>query len=155
MITSSRSTPINPRIEMIVSITVQDKNVCLSDRLKNSLNIQKPESLICDPNTLPEPTANTINSGDTTPVATNGDTTPAAVMAATVADPIVTRNSAVMTQANINGGICHLLLNDAIYAPVPLSVNTCLKTPPAVMMSKIIAIPEMAALSHFIIVSIE
>jgi len=43
---SSNSTPINPIIEMVVSITVQDKKVCFKESLKNSLNIQNPESLI-------------------------------------------------------------------------------------------------------------
>jgi len=108
------NTPASPRTEITVSITVHDKKVCLRDSLKNSLNIQKPESLTCEPKTLPVPTANTINSGETTPVATNGDTTPAAVMPATVAEPIVTLNNAVTTQPNISGGICHLLLNEAM-----------------------------------------
>src|SRR6187549_3837997 len=149
------NTPINPRTEMVVSITVQDKKVCFKERLKNSLNIQKPESFTCDPNTLPVPTASTINSGDTTPVATKGVTTPAAVIPATVADPIATRNKAVITQANINGGICHLPLKEAMYLSVPLSCNTCLKIPPAVMMRRIMAIPEMASFSHLDVVLID
>ena len=107
-------TPINPKMDMTISIIVQDKNVCFSDKLKNSLNIQNPESFICEPKTLPAPTASTISSGDTVPVATSGDTTPAAVIPATVAEPIVTRNRAVTIQANKRGGICHLLLNEAI-----------------------------------------
>src|SRR5258705_8645293 len=98
-------------MEIVVSITVHDKNVCFSDRLKNSLNIQNPESFTCEPNTLPVPIANTISSGDTAPAATNGDTTPAAVIPATVADPIATLNNAVTIQPNNKGGICHLLLN--------------------------------------------
>src|ERR1044071_9703154 len=92
------STPIKPNTDMVVSITVQERNVCFKVRLKNSLNIQKPESFICDPNTLPAPTASTINSGDTTPATTRGLTTPAAVMPATVAEPIVTLNNAVTIQ---------------------------------------------------------
>ena len=102
----SSNTPNKPKMEMIVSIKVHDKNVCFNERLKNSLNIQNPVSLICEPKTLPVPTANTINSGDTAPETTNGATTPAAVIPATVADPIVTRNKAVTIQANTNGGIC-------------------------------------------------
>jgi hypothetical protein len=39
-------TPIKPKIDITVSITVHDKKVCLSVSLKNSLNIQKPESLM-------------------------------------------------------------------------------------------------------------
>ena len=92
---------------MVVSIKVQDKNVWGSESLKNSLNIQKPVSLTCEPKTLPVPTASTINSGEADPDITNGATTPAAVMPATVADPIVTRNRAVMIQANNSGGIFH------------------------------------------------
>ena len=99
---------------MIISIIVQDKNVCFRVNLKNSLNIQKPESLMWEPNTLPAPTARTINSGETAPAATSGDTTPAAVIPATVAEPIVTRSNAVTIQANNSGGICHLLHKEAI-----------------------------------------
>ena len=46
------NTPISPRMEMVVSIMVQDKKVCFNERLKNSLNIQKPESFTCEPKTL-------------------------------------------------------------------------------------------------------
>lgn len=101
-------------MEIKVSITVQDKKVCFRVSLKNSLYIQKPESLMCEPKTDPLPTANTINSGETVPAATKGETIPAAVMPATVADPIMTLNKAVMIHPKINGGICHLLLNEAI-----------------------------------------
>lgn len=106
-------TPIRPMMEINVSITVHDKNVCLSERLKNSLNIQKPESLMCEPNTLPAPTDSTINSGDT-PVLMSGATTPAAVIPATVAEPMDTRNNAVTIHAKRRGGMFNLLLNDEI-----------------------------------------
>src|SRR4051812_36937120 len=102
-------------------MTVQERKVCLSVSLKNSLYIQKPESLICDPNTLPAPTASTINSGEIVPAATSGATIPAAVKPATVAEPKVTRSKAVMIHANNNGGNCNVSLNEEIYAPVPLS----------------------------------
>src|SRR5690606_855894 len=46
---SSSSTPPSPTIEIVVSITVHEANVCLIDRLKNSLNIQNAESLTCEP----------------------------------------------------------------------------------------------------------
>src|SRR5436190_1773597 len=141
-------------MEMVVSMTVQDKNVCFKERLKNSLNIQKPESFTCDPNTLPVPIAKTMSSGDTRPAATSGETTPAAVMPATVAEPIATLSNAVTIHPNNKGGICHLLLKEAIYLSVPLSCNTCLKTPPAVMINTIIAIPDTASFSHFIAVPI-
>ena len=93
-------------MEIIDSMIVQDSRVCLSERLKNSLNIQKPESLMCEPKTLPAPTASTISSGLTPPVI-KGETIPAAVMPATVADPIVILNNAVITQANRIGDIFH------------------------------------------------
>ena len=98
---------------MIVSITVHDKKVCFNDNLKNSLNIQKPESLMCEPNTLPAPTASTINSGDTFFVI-SGATIPAAATPATVAEPMDTLNKAVTIHAKISGGILSLLLNDEI-----------------------------------------
>src|SRR5688572_32107261 len=41
----STITPIKPKMEIMVSITVHDRNVCFKVRLKNSLKIQKPESL--------------------------------------------------------------------------------------------------------------
>ena len=155
MIIFSNNTPSKPNMEIVVSITVHDKKVCLSDKLKNSLNIQNPLSLICEPKTLPVPTANTINSGDTVPATTNGATTPAAVIPATVADTIATLSKAVTSHPNNNGGICHLLLKEAINLSVPLSCSTCLKIPPAVMISNIMAIPATASLSHFIAVCID
>lgn len=43
---SSTITPARPITDMMISIIVHDRNVCFRERLKNSLNIQKPESLI-------------------------------------------------------------------------------------------------------------
>ena len=123
------------------------------DRLKNSLNIQNAESLTCEPNTLPAPTARTIKSGDAPVVAISGPTMPAAVITATVAEPIITRSNAVASQANTSGGMFQVLLKEAMVAPTPLSTSTCLNTPPAVMISRMTAIPEMAALSHRVWVS--
>lgn len=100
--------------EMEVSINVHEKKVCFKDRLKNSLNIQNAVSFTCDIKTLPEPTASTINSGDTLVVATSGATIPEAVIAATVAEPMVTLKHAVTNHANNNGGISHCLLNEII-----------------------------------------
>src|SRR5690606_35159305 len=150
---SSSSTPPRPTIEIVVSITVHDANVCFIDRLKNSLNIQNAESLTCEPNTLPAPTASTISSGDAPVVAISGPTMPAAVITATVAEPIITRSSAVASQAKISGGICQASLSAAICAPTSLSTSTCLNTPPAVMISRITAMLAIAALSHFVCVS--
>ena len=108
------STPASPKMEISVSINVQERNVCLRVSLKNSLNIQKPVSFTCEPNTLPAPTARTINSGGIPLVAIRGATIPAAVNPATVADPSVTRKNAVSNQAKIIGGICSLPLKEAI-----------------------------------------
>ena len=123
------------------------------ERLKNSLNIQNAESLTCEPNTLPQPTASTISSGDAPVVAISGPTTPAAVSTATVDEPIITRSSAVAIQANSNGVICQVRLSSAMVAPTPLSTSTCLNTPPAVMISRITEMPLMAALSQRVCVS--
>lgn len=112
---SSNNIPPSPATEIILSITVHERNVCFIDKLKNSLNIQKPESFTWEPKTLPVPTASTINSGDAAPDATNGVTTPAAVMPATVAEPIVMRRKAVTVHAKISGGICQRVLKAAIY----------------------------------------
>ena len=106
---------------------------------------------MCEPKTLPVPTANTNNSGETFVVVNKGDTIPAAVIPATDAEPMATRKIAVTTHANIRGEMLHLLLKLVIYAPVPLSIITCLNTPPAVIMSKIIAILEIPLLSICII----
>src|SRR5262245_50282824 len=107
MIKLSIINPINPKIEISVSITVQERKVCFNERLKNSLNIQKPESFTCEPNTLPVPTAKTNNSGETVPVANKGETIPAEVIPATVAEPIATLSNAVIIQANNRGWILH------------------------------------------------
>src|SRR5690606_36864736 len=145
---SSSSTPARPTTEMVDSITVHERKVWAMDRPKNSLNIQKAESLTWEPNTLPAPTASTISSGDTPVLSTSGPTTPAAVITATVEEPIITRSSAVASQANSSGGIWHCPARAAMVAPTPLSTSTCLNTPPAVMISRITAMPPMAALSQ-------
>ena len=146
---SNIKTPMSPTKEIIDSMMVHDNKVCWSERLKNSLNIQKPESLMCDPKTLPAPTASTISSGLTPPMI-KGDTIPAAVIPATVAEPIVILKKAVITQANKMVDIFHFDENAAIYSLEPLSVNTCLNTPPVVMINMMTAIPEMASCTHFI-----
>ena len=58
---------------------------------------------MCEQNTLPAPTANTISSGEVAPPVAKGDTIPAAVSPATVADPRDTRSNAVMIHANRYG----------------------------------------------------
>src|SRR5579863_3760790 len=59
------STPTSPTTETIVSITDQDRIVSLMDKLKYSLNIQKPPSLTCEKKRLPAPTDKTIRLGST------------------------------------------------------------------------------------------
>lgn len=101
-------------MEIDVSINVHEKKVCFKERLKNSLNIQNAVSFTWDIKTLPEPTASTINSGETLVDATKGATIPEAVIAATVAEPIVTLSEAVTSHANNSGCIFHCLLKDKI-----------------------------------------
>ena len=48
---------------MDVSITVQVAKVSLIDKLKYSLNNQKPPSFTCESIRLPDPIASTISSG--------------------------------------------------------------------------------------------
>ena len=75
----------------------------LIDRLKYSLNIQKPGSLTWDNIKLPDPTANTISSGLTPVISTIGRTIPAVVRPATVADPIETLTIDAINQPKISG----------------------------------------------------
>ena len=96
-------TPINPQIEIIVSIIDQVRNVSLKLRLKYSLQSQKPESLTCDNNRLPAPTASTIKLGLACVDASAGAMMPAAVNPATVADPMLTRMTAAINQPSSNG----------------------------------------------------
>ena len=88
-----------------VSITVQVDRVSFTERLKYSLNIQKPVSLTWESIKLPEPMARTINSGLVPVPDAKGSTIPAAVKPATVADPTLTRMAVAMTHANTKGDI--------------------------------------------------
>ena len=96
-------TPINPMIPTMVSMTVQVDSVSFTERLKYSLNIQKPPSFTCDNIKLPEPMASTINSGLTPVFAAIGKTIPAAVNPATVADPTQTLRMVAINHAKISG----------------------------------------------------
>lgn len=69
---------------------------------------------MCEPKTLPAPTANTINSGEAPPSNRSGETMPAAVRPATVAEPKDIRNKAVMTHANKYGFIFQRLLKEVM-----------------------------------------
>ena len=98
-------TPKSPMTPTKVSITVQVDKVSLTERLKYSLNIQKPVSLTWESIKLPEPMAKTINSGLVPVPEASGSTIPAAVSPATVADPTLTRMAVAMSQANTKGEI--------------------------------------------------
>src|SRR5690606_37006039 len=87
---------------------------------------------------LPAPTESTINSaGASGPI--NGKTIPEAVNAATVADPKVMRNSAVMIHASNKGDNCKVEEISFTISPTPLSTNICLKAPPAAIIRIIMA----------------
>jgi len=82
----------------MVSHTDQVRSVCETLRPRRSLTIQKPESLRCDRNNDPQPTA-TITSASWWAVssgcwASTGTSKPEAVVIATVADPVATRMNA-------------------------------------------------------------
>ena len=122
-------TPISPTTETIVSITDQVLRVSLNDKLKYSLNIQKPGSFTCENIRLPAPVANTMRLGFTPVVAINGATIPAVVKPATVADPKQTRIIAAMLHA-ANNGCTFIPCNPcAIWLLIPVSVNICFKPP--------------------------
>src|ERR1700722_17038484 len=75
----SDSTPISPTTETIVSMMDQDRMVSFMERLKYSLNIQKPPSLTWEKKRLPAPTDNTIRLGSTCMRVISGRMRPAAV----------------------------------------------------------------------------
>lgn len=96
-------TPIIPTTETIVSITDQDLNVSFIDRLKYSLNIQKPGSLTCENIKLPAPIDNTIRFGFTPVLIISGAMIPAVVRPAIVAEPTETRIKAAINQPKSKG----------------------------------------------------
>ena len=87
----------------VVSMTVQVLSVSLTDRLKYSLNSQKPLSFTWESMRLPDPIAKTINSALTPVLLTRGKTIPAAVKPATVAEPTQTLITVAINQASNNG----------------------------------------------------
>ncbi len=103
--------PITPTM---VSITVQVDKVSLTERLKYSLNNQKPPSLTCDSIKLPDPMASTISSGLTPVPDTRGKTIPAAVRPATVADPMHTLMMVAISQASKSGEMLESLNSSPI-----------------------------------------
>lgn len=74
-----------------------------TDRLKYSLNIQKPGSLTWEKAIEPQETASTMTSGWTPLPASSGSATPEAVTTATVAEPRATRRMAAISQARMRG----------------------------------------------------
>ncbi len=131
-------TPSSPRTETMLSITVHVPNVCFKLRLKYSLNIQNPVSFTCENIRLPAPTDRTISSADT-PSETSGNTIPDAVSPATVAEPNVTRNNAVISHAKKRGDKSNVDARFFTVSPTPLSTRICLKAPPAAIISIIMA----------------
>src|SRR6056297_947470 len=107
-------TPISPITPTKVSMTVQVESVSLTVRLKYSLNIQKPVSLTWESIKLPDPMANTINSGLVPVPEAKGSTIPAAVSPATVADPTLTRMAVAISQAKTKGDMLEPLRLSAI-----------------------------------------
>jgi len=75
----------------------------MTDRLKYSLNIQKPGSLTCEKAIDPQETASTMTSAWTPLPASSGSATPEAVTTATVAEPRATRRIAAISQARMIG----------------------------------------------------
>lgn len=98
-------TPNRPITPTVVSMTVQLFKVSLTERLKYSLNSQKPLSFTWDNIKLPDPIANTISSGLTPAPCIRGKTIPAAVKPATVAEPTQTLITVAINQAKTKGEI--------------------------------------------------
>src|SRR6185312_4524255 len=80
-------TPIKPTTEIIDSIIVHERIVSFIERLKYSLNNQKPESFTCEQARLPAPIESTIRFGLTPLLIITGAIMPAVVKPATVAEP--------------------------------------------------------------------
>src|SRR5690554_1820415 len=119
---------------MIVSITVQLCSVCFSFIPKYLPTSQKPLSLTCDNRVAPDDIDNTTRAlcGSLRPYSVIiGAIRLAAVIMATVAEPCVTLTAADIIQASIMGGSGEYTIDSAIFCPIPLSISTCLSTPPA------------------------
>ena len=97
--------PAKPETAIIVSIILHDMSVSLIDKLKYSLNNQKPPSFTCEKIILPEPVAKTKRTGFMELVMNIGARIPAVVMAATVAEPNAMRMSAAIPQQRMMGEI--------------------------------------------------
>src|ERR1700739_1406253 len=108
-------------IDTVVSITVHDRRVSLIDRLKYSLNNQKPPSFRCEQVRLPAPTASTIKLGlmDGS-CRTSGDMIPAVVRPATVAEPRLMRMIAAISHPSTKGCRWKLWSSEAISLLAPL-----------------------------------
>ncbi len=95
-------------------------------------------SLKCENIRLPEPVANTINSGEIPDWMATGSMIGAAVMVATVAEPIANRNTAATEKARISGLKEIPFATSAMYELTWLSFNTCENAPPIVTNSLIV-----------------
>lgn len=133
---SSSKTPNKPITETIVSITDHDRSVSVSDKLKYSLNIQKPESFTCEKSRLPAPIDSTIKLGFTAVPVITGAMMPAAVKPATVAEPTQTLIAAASNQPKINGLIAKPCSCRAIIMLTPLSTKTCFNAPAPATINK-------------------
>src|SRR5260221_13496671 len=84
----------------MVSISDHDRIVSFIERLKYSLNNQKPPSFTCENSRLPAPTERTIMLGSTCIRYINSKMMPSAVSPATEADPRQTWMIASSNQCN-------------------------------------------------------
>lgn len=110
----------------------------MTDIPKYSLTIQNPESVTCEKQIAPEPTAKATSAGSRPGYCGNtGNTIPVAVIIATVAEPTEKRIIAATNQAKISGLKERLANTVPSCVPRPLSNNTLLKAPPAPITSKI------------------
>src|SRR5690606_16420502 len=134
------STPNNPTMDTMVSISDHVSMVSRILKPKYSLNIQKPVSFTWENINEPAPVASTINSALVSVVPINGSVIPAAIRPATVAEPKATRMTAAMTHTKTNGDNESAPAQAAISSPTPLSTSTCLNEPAAPMISKIMTI---------------
>ncbi|MNX79509.1 hypothetical protein D3C86_1111390 [compost metagenome] len=83
---------------------------------------------------------------------TKGCTIPAAVNPATVAEPKAIRIIVAISQPRINGESVDFSKKAAKSLPIPLSINTCLKAPPAaiimiIMVAELKADPDLSIMS--------
>ena len=129
-----------PANAMIVVMSVQLRKVCFSDSPKYFPTSQNPLSFTWENPVAPEAIAMTIKAisgAERFAEAKTGAVMPAEVIMATVAEPCRIRTNAAITNPKISGFKRLFSKAEAIISPAPVSINTCLKAPPAPV-SKII-----------------